>query len=298
MPTIAKRPNNSVYTQVLCKNAASVSSAELLNGIQNVSFDTAKQITELSKLGKFGTQDRILNSNQTTNLNIDFILDDQKSNDPFFKNTSSGFLSTDKFNFLIKDLAGTTSINGAYLTNYSLQLSAGGPAIGQLQYEADSISYSESGAISLNQVIAASNFGDALRPSKIFLKSSSYNEGVSTDTFLVQSVNVSAAINRTPVTRIGQRTPQFRYPDPNTNGNINVSIIKNQLKEIDLSSLVLEKGSLVIELNTSEEDNFEQYTFLNCSLISVSEGTTLDGNTTIDFSYSFNLKDNNNILNV
>jgi len=297
MPTITKRPNNSVYTQVLCKNAASISSAELLNGIQSVSFDTEKQITELNKLGKFGTQDRILNSNQTTNLNIDFILDDQKSNDPFFKFTNNGFLSIDKFNFLIKDLAGSTSINGAYLTNYSLQLTAGEPAIGQLQYQADTISYSESGGISLVQSIPASNFGDALNPKRIYL-TTTLSEGVDTASFPVQSINVGVPLNRTPVTRVGQRTPQFRYPDPNTNGTIDISITKNQVKEIDLSSLVLEKGNLVIQFNASDDDNFEQYTFSNCSLISVTEGTSLDGNTTIDFNYSFNLKDNNNILNV
>jgi len=298
MPTIAKRPNHSAYTQVFCKNATSSSHPSILDGIQNLSFDTSKDFTELTQLGKFGTQDRILNSNQTTNLNIDFILDDQKSNDPFFKNTDDGFLSTEKFNFTIKDLIGTTTINGAYLTDYSLKFSTKEPAVGKLKYEADEITYSESQAISLTQSISASNFGDALRPSKIFLKSISYDEGVSTDTFIIQSIDISVGMERTPITRIGSRTPQYRYPNPNVNGTIDVSILKNQLKEIDLSSLVLDKGSLKIELNTSDEANFSEYLFSNCSLLSVSEDTPLDGNTEINFSYSFNVKDNNNILNV
>jgi len=298
MPTIAKRPNNSVYTQVLCKNAASASNPSLLDGIQEVNFDTEKQITELNKLGKFGTQDRILNSNQTTNLNIDFILDDEKSNDPFFKNTTNGFLSTDKFNFTIKDLAGTTSINGAYLTSYSLQFSAGEAAIGRLQYKADEVSYSDTPYNTLTQSVAASNFGDALSPNKIFLKSVLYDEGIDSASFPVESMDLSVSLDRTPVTRIGQRVPEFRYPDPNTNGELNVSILKNQIKDVDLSTLVLEKGYLKIELNTSNEANFTEYLFSNCSLISVSEGTSLDGNTTINFNYLFNLKDNNTVLNV
>tara|TARA_R110001592_G_scaffold346908_1_gene639780 strand:+ start:882 stop:1751 length:870 start_codon:yes stop_codon:yes gene_type:complete len=289
MPTF-KRVNSS-DTQVF--NYTDSTESRLV-GIQECSFNSQKQFTELSELGKFGTQNRILNSNQTTELKLDFILNEEKTNDPFFAFTDSGFLSTGSLNFKIRDLAGENKISGAYLQNYSLNLEVGEIPEGSISFQADSISYNDTNNLEYNEQTSDSDIA-FLNPNNITV-STNFDEGINTTSYCVSSVSIDVSLDRAPVTRIGSKVPKYRYPDPNVNGEISVSILKNQVTGVDLSSLVLEKGNLTIKFNPNETSE-KTYQVQNCSLISVSEDASLDDDTKMNFNYSFNLKDNNNIFN-
>lgn len=289
MPTF-KRVNSS-DTQVF--NYTDSTESRLI-GIQDCSFSSEKQITELGGLGKFGVQNRILNSNQTTQLKLDFILNEQKTNDPFFAFTEDGFLSTGSLNFKIRDLAGENRISGAYLANYSLNLEVGEIPQGSVSFEADSISYNTTNNIEYSAQTSDSDIS-FLNPNNITV-STNFDEGITTNDYCVSSVSIDVSLERTPVTRIGSKTPKYRYPNPDANGDISVSILKNQVTGVDLSSLVLEKGNLTIKFNPNETSE-KTYQVQNCSLISVSEDASLDDDTKMNFNYSFNLKDNNNIFN-
>lgn len=285
---------NSTDTQVSMKNQASSNEHSKLIGVQSASISTTKNFTELPELGKFGTQDRILNSNQTTNLNLNFILKSDKSNDPFFGNTSNGFLSTDKFSFKVKDLAGSNSVDDAYLSSYSLDFSVGQVPQGSIQFEADTVTFNS--AEFLTDQDQGSESITALNPNQIRV-TTNFDEGVSTD-LPVQSVSFQVSLDRKTITRIGERVPRYRYPDPNGNGEISFSVLKNDITGLDLTNLVLEKGQLNILFNDSGETDFKSFPIYDCSLVSVNESANLDQNTTLDFNYIFGIKRNNQAFNV
>jgi len=275
MPTVPRV--HSSDTQVFLNNTR-------LTGIQSVEFDTEKQITELTKLGQFGTQDRILTSNQTTNLKLDFILACDVANDPFFGFQNSGILSVEKFNFKVIDTVGQNLISGAYLSNYSLNFGVGELVKGSVSYEADTIVFNNSSFLTQND--QSDDSFEVFKPSDVNV-STDFAEGINSNSFCIQNASISFDISRTPVTRIGERIPRYRYPDTNGNGSVSFSIIKNSLTGIDLSSLVLDKGALTFDL-TNDTCNVV-IDVNNASLVSVSESNDLDGNATIDFNYTFSL---------
>lgn len=255
-------------------------------GVQSCNIETQKSFQEIRSIGKIGVEDRILESNQTSNLSIDFVLNDVGTNDPFFDfKTGSNVLSTENFNFDIKDLVGQSVITGAYMTNYSIQGSVGELTKGSIKYECDFISLNETGKISYSDQ-SNDDFG-VYRPKDIQI-SSTFDEGISTSGLCIQDFNLSFSIAREAKNRIGTRTPITRFPKLPSNGEFACSVIKNKVTGIDLSSLVLDKGTLSIKLNNGQ-DNQKEYRIQNCSLVSLSENHDLDGNATLDFNYVFSL---------
>lgn len=275
MPTVSRV--HSSDTQVFLNDTRLV-------GIQSVSFDTQKQITDLPALGQFGTENRILTSNQATNLKLDFILASDIENDPFFSFAGSGIISVDKKNFKIIDTVGQNLISGAYLSNYSLNFGVGQIVQGSVGYEADTIVFNDNDFLAQND---QSNDSFEVFKAKNVNVSANFAEGMDSSSFCIQNASISFDIERTPVTRIGERIPRYRYPNTNGNGSIEFSIIKNSVTGLDLSSLVLEKGTLIF--NLSNETNTTLIEVSNASLLSVSESNDLDGNATIDFNYIFSL---------
>jgi len=120
--------------------------------------------------------------------------------------------------------------------------------------------------------------------------SATADESVSTTDLNIQSFNISVDLNRKLVTRVGSRTPNFRYPELPIDGSLNVSFLKNAVTGIDLSSLVLDTGKIDINLKNDDDTTSMTYTMNQCSLKSVSESIDLDGNNTINFSYIFCVK--------
>ena len=70
----------------------------------------------------------------------------------------------------------------------------------------------------------------------------------------------------------------------------NFSVIKNQVTGINMTNLVLDKGTITIDLQDNEGASTMDFVTSGCSLESVSESLGIDGNVTMDFSYIFSIQ--------
>jgi hypothetical protein len=267
-----------------------------ISGVQSVSFDTSKQVDEIRNLGHQEVTDRILTANQTTNFSMDYhVVEGENAFDPFFSFTgAAGFndlISVDKYNIKIKDNAGENEIEGAYLSSYSLNLSVGEIPSVSISYEADSISYDPDNAITSS----LSDSYNVYKPSEISVSTTKtdppYTPELKAENFAIQNASLSFSIPRTTTTRIGKRVPERRYPTFPINGEISFSVIKNQVTGLDMSSLILSKDKIDLTLDKNS-GNTILFSIDDCSLISAAESTDLDGNSSIDFNYSFALTNN------
>jgi hypothetical protein len=260
--------------------------------VQSISFSTDKSSTDLRPLGDLSYKERILNSNQTTNFSYSILVTTGASGfDPFytFQEQEIGFLSTRNYGFNIRDFAGQNTITGAYLTSYSLEGSVGGFVRGTSSYEADDVSYTASNSIDFTD-LSSDNF-NVFIPRNIEITSSSLSsEGSSTSTLNIQNFNINVGITRRPVNILGSRTPEFRYPELPIDGSFDISFLKNSVTGIDLSSLVVDTGTMSVNLKNDAGTTMMSYTMNQSSLKSVSESIDLDGNNSINFSYTFCVK--------
>jgi hypothetical protein len=283
MPTVSRV--HSSDSQIFVNNVK-------LTGIQSFSIDSSRDFTELPALGSLGTVDRIMNSNQTIGVSLNFIPADNKAllggerdvNDPFFSHTTGGLISVDNFDLKFKDIAGQTEVGNCYLTSYSIKGAVNEMVNGSIAYEGDVITFN-TGTYSTYSDQSDDDY-TVFRPQEITINTD-LKEGVNTSSYCIQSFDFTVPIQRTPVKRLGQRTPSFRYPTFPVNGDLKFSILKNKLTGCDLSPLVLEKGNITINLNDLGKDTIVEYNLSNCSLVSVSESQDLDSNATFDFGYTF-----------
>ena len=258
-----------------------------LMGVQACNVNSPKQTESIQPAGRIGFEDRIQISNQTTDLTIDFMLCDSNTNDPFFDFQSSGILSTETFDFDIKDLSGETNISGSYMTSYSIRGAVRELVEGSVVYECDIIGFNETGNLTVDDQ-SSDSYG-VYQPSDITVSSSGFNrEGISTSGICIQNFDLSFSIPRRSKNRLGVRTPRVRYPELPANGQLVFSAIKNKITGIDLSPLVLDQGQISIKLNT-EQPSEREYLINNCSLISVAENHVLDEDATLDFTYVFSI---------
>ena len=91
--------------------------------VTSLDFSSEKDLTDLNRLGASHVVDRVLNSNQSTNIDIDVNLTTGATGiDPIYsyQHMQSGFLSTGSFEFKVKDTVGVTTISGWVLTSYSI----------------------------------------------------------------------------------------------------------------------------------------------------------------------------------
>jgi hypothetical protein len=269
---------------------------ERLPLVQSLSISTSKDVTNLQPLGQFGYTDRILNANQTTELSLDHLISTGVSGiNPFyeFQEQQEGFLSVSPTRFKIKDNAGESLISGAYLNSYNLNGSVGEVVKGSMSYEADTITFNAE-----NTLTDADESDDSLsqynvfRPRNISITTTAglASEGIESSALNIQSFDLSASVGREAKNRVGSRIPAFRYPTLPAEGSLDFSIIKNQVTGINLSNLVLEKGTIEIDLRDGEDNSVMNFTTSGCSLVDVSESFTLDANATLDFSYVFSIQ--------
>jgi hypothetical protein len=263
---------------------------ERIPAVNSLSLSSSKGITDVPRLGVSHISDRVLNSNQSSQLNLGILLTTGASGiDPFyqFQEAGSGFLSTGKFEFQIKDTAGVTTVSGASLTSYSLNGSVGELVNGDISYEGDGAISTSEGALVYSDH-STDHFGGFFRPKDIEISTTENSkEAVSSSSLNIQNFSVSVSLSRTPVTRLGTRTPLFRYPQLPAQGALKFDMIKNQVTGLDLSSLICESGVIKIDLKDDEDDSVMDFITSGCCLESVEESTSLDDNTTISFSYYF-----------
>jgi len=258
--------------------------------VVSLSLSSSKKLTDLRQLGSLNVTDRILNSDQSTKIDIGINLTTGATGiDPFysFQQMQSGFLSTGKFDFKIKDRAGVTTVSGGSLASYSIDGSVGDLVNGSTSYEGDGAIFTPAGAIAIENQ-STDEFGGFFRPRDIEITSTTNgDEGIDTASLNIQSFSLSVSVGRNAVTRLGTRVPQFRYPELPSNGALSFDVVKTKVTGINISSLICESGVILINLKDIDDNSVMNFTTSGCSLESVDETTDLDDNTKIKFSYYF-----------
>jgi hypothetical protein len=255
-----------------------------------LSLSSSKKLTDLQRLGSLNVTNRILNSDQSTKIDIGINLTTGATGiDPFysFQQMQSGFLSTGEFDFKIKDAGGVTTVSGGSLVSYSLDGSVGDLVKGSTSYEGDGAIFTPVGAITIEDQ-STDQFGGFFRPRDIEITSTTNgDEGIDTASLNIQNFSLSVEVGRKAVTRLGTRVSQFRYPELPTNGTLSFSVIKTKASGINISSLICESGVILIDLKDINDNSVMNFTTSGCCLDSVDESTNLDDNTEIRFSYYF-----------
>ena len=259
--------------------------------VNSLSLSTPKEVVDIQRLGTAHITERVLSSNQTTTLEMEMLLTTGATGvDPFyqFQQRHGGFLTTGKFDFQVKDTAGSTVMNDASLTNYSINASVGELIRGNATYLGVGATFSDGGAISIDDQSNDDFIKGFMRPQKIQITTTTNGqEGINTESLHIQDFSISVDLPRKNVTRIGQRNPSFRYPELPAGGSIEVSMIKNAVTGLDLSSLVCDSGVIKIDLKDDFGNSLMDFVTSGCCLENVDESTSLDDNTTINFSYYF-----------
>ncbi len=256
--------------------------------VTSLSISSPKSVVDIQRLGASHSVDRILTSNQSTTLTYDVNLTTGATGiDPIYsyQHMKSGFLSTGFFEFKAKDSVGVTTISGASLTSYSINGSVGDIVKGSSSYEGDGAIFTDAGALT-----SESNdiFDGFFRPEDIEISTSSNgDEGIDSTSLNIQDFSISVSLQKTPVTRLGTRVPQYRYPQMPAQGSLNFNVLKTDVTGINISSLVCESGVITIDLKGRDNESILDFTTSGCCLESVEESTSLDDNTSVSFSYYF-----------
>ena len=258
--------------------------------VESLSFSSSKEVTDIPALGVSHITERMLNANQSTTLDVGIYLTTGNTGQcPFYgpQQMQSGFLTTGKFDFKIKDNAGVTTISGGTLTSYSLNGQVGGLVRGSTTHEGDGAIFTSDGA--LTEADGSTDaFGGFFQPEHIQITTETNgDEGVGTSGLNIQDFSLSVSINRKAVTRLGERVPRFRFPETPSNGRLDFNVIKNQVTGLNISSLVCESGAIKIDLKDDAGVSVMDFVTSGCCLESVDENPSLDDNTTIAFSYYF-----------
>ncbi len=268
--------------------------------LQSLTISTSKDVTDLQSLGEYYITDRILNSNQTTSVELTHLVSTGVSG--FYPSATDGYpfyalqdqarrlLSTESYKFMAKDNAGETLITGAYPVSYDLQGAVGEVVSATTNYDADTVTFNTDALTSDDDFPHETlDTLPIFEPSKIAITTPAglETEAMSSASLNIQTFTLSASVGREPKTRVGSRIPAFRYPVLPANGSLSFSVVKNQVTGINMSNLVLEKGTIKIDLQDEAGVSRMDFVTSGCSLESVSESLSIDGNATMDFSYTF-----------
>ena len=264
----------------------------LIRGVQSFSYENPKNVQELRKLGSYKQEDYILTADQPVDTSIDFIVNDHVLGRAgnYLK-----FLSSDESTLKLKDATAETTFSKANLTNFSFDCSVGDLVRGNYGFQCDSLSVSSSDSEGSGELLDSdldSSKFNIFRPQDITL-TTTLTEGKNSTDFPIQSVSLFVGIERRATIRVGERGAKRRYPVLPTQGSLEISIIKNNVERtLDLSSLVAEKGNftfLITEtlLGAASANPNLNLVVHNCFLQSTSHSHDLDGNATLNFSYSF-----------
>ena len=192
--------------------------------VTSLDFSSEKDLTDLNRLGASHVVDRVLNSNQSTNIDIDV----------------RGVKGAAAYN--------VTTISGGVLTSYSINGSVGDIAKGSTSYVGDGAIFTNAGSLSASDQSNDIHNG-FFKPRNIEITSTTDgDEGIDSATLNIQNFSISVDIGRNPVTRLGTRVPKFRYPEMPAAGSLDFGILKTNVTGINISSLICESGVIKIEL--------------------------------------------------
>ena len=259
----------------------------MIRGVRSFSYQNPKNVQELRRLGSYKQENYILTADQPIDTSIEFIVNDHtlNKNGNYLK-----FLSSVESTIQLKDTTARTTFSKANLTNFSLDFSVGELALGKYGYQCDSLSVSEGNSL-IDLDLDSSKF-NIFRPQDITL-TTNLTEGINSTDYPIQSASISVGIERRPTIRVGERGAKRRYPVLPAQGSLSISILKNKVEEtLDLSSLVAKKGNFTFVISETALGSASANPNLNvvvhdCFLNSVSQSHSLDGNASLDFSYTF-----------
>tara|TARA_Y100000004_G_scaffold100311_1_gene112446 strand:+ start:529 stop:1380 length:852 start_codon:yes stop_codon:yes gene_type:complete len=255
-----------------------------------LSTSSTKSLNDLPELGVSHIKERILSSNQSTDISLSVNLTTGATGiDPIysFQQMQSGFLSTGEFDFTIKDVVGVTTVSGGALTEYSINGSVGDIVKGSTTYRGDGAIFTPAGALTMEDQ-SKDFFGGFFRPEDIEITSTTNgDEGINTASLNIQDFQISVSPSKKDITRLGTRVPRFRYPELPAQGSLNFNVIKNNVTGINISSLICDSGVIKIDLKDMDGNSVMDFTTSGCCLETVDESTSLDDNTTVSFSYYF-----------
>ena len=103
----------------------------------------------------------------------------------------------------------------------------------------------------------------------------------------IQDFSLSVNTPRVPKTRLGTRTPRFRYPEIPAAGDLSFTVLKTRITGLNLSSLVCQSGVIKINLKGENNTSVMDFSVSGCCLETIDESTSLDDNTNVTFSYYF-----------
>jgi hypothetical protein len=264
----------------------------LLTGISNYDLSYNLKNESLKSLNHYETTDKILLSKQSPEINLSWTLGEQSS-DPFFDFQSSGIISVESFNIKLRDTVGERIVSGCSLTDYSLKAGVGELISAAAKFEGNSLYFSTGNALSIND--QTSDYYQSYIPQKILLSSSFANGNIIN--LPVQSFNIQIPISRQSQSKLGNFNTEYKIPVLPIEASVSFSAIKNILSGIDLSDIILEKGSFNFTLQTCSESNNKNYSIGDCSLVSISESLDLEGNALVNFSYTSSITNSNFSLN-
>jgi hypothetical protein len=259
----------------------------LIKGVQAMNYSKTKETEPIRRLGSYKNEDFILKADQPVTASIDFIV-----NDHILNRTGNylNLLSSSESTLRLKDITSETTFSKANLTKFSLSFDVDSLAQGSYEYICDSFSVDSSNELTDGDL----NYDKigVFRPQNIRL-TTDFNEGVETSSYAIQSVSLDVSISREPTIRVGQRGAVRRYPTLPLEGSMTISMLKNNIEDsLDLSNLVTEKGNFDFIVKGTALSKNALAPNLNvkvydCHLKSVNLDHSLDGNATINFSYSF-----------
>ena len=172
--------------------------------VNSLSLSTPKEVIDIQRLGTAHITERVLSSNQTTTLQMEMLLTTGATGvDPFyqFQQRHGGFLTTGKFDFQVKDTAGSTVMNDASLTNYSINASVGELIRGNATYLGVGATFSDGGAISIDDQSNDDFIKGFMRPQKIQITTTTNGqEGINTESLHIQDFSISVDLPRKNVT--------------------------------------------------------------------------------------------------
>jgi len=257
-----------------------------LTGASQFDFSKDPQADDIIRLGTLYVNDRITKDAPKIEATINWTMG-IGTTDPFFDIKTGSVVSIEKFNIEAKDLLGTETISGAYLTSYEISAGVGELVNGSVSYEANSQRWSSTGALTYSS--QTSDSVAPFIPSKIQI--ANYGEGITNQTdFSIQSFTLTLPISRKSTAVLGKKIPKFRYPEFPIVGDLNFSVLKTVLTGMS-EVPVLSKGITEIFLSNCDSSDAKIFSVENSSLVGISESLDLEGNAKVDFSYKFSIFD-------
>jgi hypothetical protein len=265
-----------------------------LIGVNALDFSTERSYEGIVVLGGLSQKFRVQNAPIESTITLGWILG-EGSSDPFFDLQTSGIMSVEKLpQFRIRDELGALIFSRHFLTEYSISCGVGQLIEGNATFVGIPPTRDENNPLT-PQDQTNHRYAPSI-PAKVFIS----GFGPDSDDLSVmpiQSFDLSFSIEREPRKHLGQTIYDVYRPILPINGKIDVSILKNQdlsnhLNPFDIDA-VLPTNEIHLSIGGCDGEHYE-YIVEQASLVSLSEGISLDGDAIYSAQYEFSIGPSSN----